>query len=252
MKEFQAKEMKDQCVAWIRDWFEKNGPGCNAVLGISGGKDSSTVAALCVEALGKERVIGVLMPCGVQSDIDMARLLVNHLEIRNFEMNIKAAVDGVLSELEKAEGLTITPQTRTNLPARIRMSTVYAVSQSMNGRVANTCNLSEDWVGYSTRYGDSAGDFSPLAHLTVTEVREIGKELGLPRVLIEKVPSDGLSGKTDEDNLGFTYAALDRYIREGVCEDEVVRARIDDLHRKNLFKLQLMPSFDPEELEVRA
>lgn len=252
MKEFQAKEMKDQCVAWIRDWFEKNGPGCNAVLGISGGKDSSTVAALCVEALGKERVIGVLMPCGVQSDIDMARLLVNHLEIRNFEMNIKAAVDGVLSELEKAEGLTITPQTRTNLPARIRMSTVYAVSQSMNGRVANTCNLSEDWVGYSTRYGDSAGDFSPLAHLTVTEVREIGKELGLPRVLIEKVPSDGLSGKTDEDNLGFTYAALDRYIREGVCEDEVVRARIDDLHRKNLFKLELMPSFDPEELEVRA
>lgn len=252
MKEFQAKEMKDQCVAWIRDWFEKNGPGCNAVLGISGGKDSSTVAALCVEALGKERVIGVLMPCGVQSDIDMARLLVNHLEIRNFEMNIKAAVDGVLSELEKAEGLTVTTQTRTNLPARIRMSTVYAVSQSMNGRVANTCNLSEDWVGYSTRYGDSAGDFSPLAHLTVTEVREIGKELGLPQVLIEKVPSDGLSGKTDEDNLGFTYAVLDRYIREGVCEDEAVRARIDDLHRKNLFKLELMPSFDPVELEVRA
>ena len=246
MYEFDVRETTAKCVQWIRDWFEVNGKGCNAVVGISGGKDSSVVAALCVAALGRERVVGVLMPCGQQADIDMARKLVNHLGITNSEINIKAAVDGILNEMDTAMGdVEIARQTRINLPARIRMSTVYAVSQSMNGRVANTCNLSEDWVGYSTRYGDSAGDFSPLSRLTVTEVKAIGRELGLPEDLVEKVPIDGLSGKSDEENLGFTYAALDRYIREGVCEDEAVKARIDELHQRNLFKLELMPCFEP-------
>ncbi len=242
MYNFNAKEMKDRCVQWIREWFEENGKGCNAVVGISGGKDSSVVAALCVEALGKERVIGVLMPCGEQADIDMAKKLVEHLGIQSYEINIKSAVEGILGELT---GIEVTKQTTTNLPARIRMSTLYAVSQSVNGRVANTCNLSEDWVGYSTRYGDSAGDFSPLSHLTVTEVKAIGREAGLPDDLVDKVPIDGLSGKTDEENLGFTYAMLDRYIREGVCEDEELRNKIDEVHQRNLFKLELMPSFQP-------
>ena len=242
MTNFNAKEMKDRCVRWIRDWFEKNGAGCNAVVGISGGKDSSVVAALCVEALGKDRVIGVLMPCGVQGDIDMARKLVNFLEIKNYEVNIKAALDGILGALPDIE---ISTQSKTNLPPRIRMTVLYAVSQSVNGRVANTCNLSEDWVGYSTRYGDSVGDFSPLSRLTVTEVKAIGRELGLPADLVDKVPIDGLCGKTDEENLGFTYAALDRYIREGICEDAAVKERIDTLHKRNLFKLELMPCFEP-------
>ena len=242
MYSFNAAEMKDRCVQWIREWFEKNGAGCNAVVGISGGKDSSVVAALCVEALGKDRVIGVLMPCGVQADIDMARKLVDFLGIKNYEVNIKEALDGVLNALPDIE---ISTQSRTNLPPRIRMTVLYAVSQSVNGRVANTCTLSEDWVGYSTRYGDSVGDFSPLSRFTVAEVKAIGRELGLPEDLVEKVPIDGLCGKTDEDNLGFTYAVLDRYIREGVCEDEAVKARIDRLHRNNLFKLELMPCFEP-------
>lgn len=242
MYSFNVAEMKDRCVQWIRDWFETNGKGCNAVVGISGGKDSSVVAALCVEALGKDRVIGVLMPCGVQADIDMARKLVDFLAIKNYEVNIKDAVDGVMNALPDME---LSTQTRTNLPPRIRMTVVYAVSQSVNGRVANTCNLSEDWVGYSTRYGDSVGDFSPLSRLTVTEVKAIGRELGLPADLVDKVPIDGLCGKTDEENLGFTYAALDRYIREGSCEDETVRKKIDTLHQRNLFKLELMPCFEP-------
>jgi NAD+ synthase len=238
---FNAVEVKDRCVKWIQEFFENNGPDCNAVVGISGGKDSSVVAALCVEALGKERVIGVLMPCGVQADIDMARKLVNHLGIKNYEINVEAAVNGVLESLN---GIDITTQTRTNIPPRVRMTTLYAVSQSVNGRVANTCNLSEDWVGYSTRYGDSVGDFSPLSRLTVTEVKEIGRLLNLPDDLVDKVPIDGLCGKTDEENLGFTYAALDRYIREGICEDEEVKNRIDRLHRINQFKLELMPCFE--------
>lgn len=240
---FDALKVKDACVQWIRDFFEKNGKGCNAVVGISGGKDSSVVAALCVEALGKDRVIGVLMPCGVQHDIDCAYKLVEHLGIKRYEVNIKHAVDGVTGAIPKE--LELTEQTRNNLPPRIRMATLYAVSQSCNGRVANTCNLSEDWVGYSTRYGDSVGDFSPLSKLTVTEVKEIGYVLGLPKDLVDKVPIDGLCGKTDEDNLGFTYAELDVYIRTGYIEDKAKKAVIDRKHEQNKFKLELMPMFDP-------
>ena len=242
-KEKLTKAMNG-CIEWIREFFEENGKGCNAVLGISGGKDSSVVAALLVEALGKDRVIGVLMPNGEQADIDMAKLLVNHLGIKYYVVNIKEAYEGIINAFP--EELEMSNQTKINLAPRLRMSTVYAVSQSVNGRVANTCNLSEDWVGYSTRYGDSVGDFSPCSHFTVQEVKEIGRMLGLPEVLIEKAPSDGLCGKTDEDNLGFTYAVLDRYIRTGEIEDEETKKLIDHKHKMNLFKLEVMPSYEPK------
>lgn len=239
---FNAEKVKNDCVNWIREFFEENGKGCNAVIGISGGKDSSVAAALCVEALGKERVIGVLMPCGEQHDIDMAELLVKHLDIKHYVINVFDAVEGVKSSLP----FEATAQTLTNIAPRVRMTTLYAVAQSHNGRVVNTCNLSEDWVGYSTRYGDAAGDFSPMCNLTVQEVKEIGRVLNLPDVLVDKVPIDGLCGKTDEDNLGFTYAVLDRYIRTGEIDDLETKELIDRKHRMNLFKLQLMPSFKPE------
>ena len=241
---FDAQKIKNECVEWIKDFFEQNGQGCNAVVGISGGKDSSVAAALCVEALGADRVIGVLMPQGEQHDIDMAYLLVNHLGIKHYEINVKDAVEGVLKNMP--ENLNVSVQSRVNLPPRIRMSILYFVSQSLNGRVVNTCNLSEDWVGYSTRYGDAAGDFSPMANLTVTEVKEIGRVLGLPDVLVDKVPIDGLCGKNDEENLGFTYAELDRYIRTGEIDDMAKKELIDRKHKLNLFKLQLMPTFKPE------
>lgn len=242
---FNAEKVTNDLITWIQDWFEENGKGCNAIIGISGGKDSSIVAALCVRALGKERVVGVLMPNGIQSDIDDSQKLVDFLEIKHFICNIKEATDGVITSLN-ACGLELNEQARINLPPRIRMSTLYAVSQTLNGRVANTCNLSEDYVGYSTRYGDSAGDFSPLAKLTVAEVKQIGSYIGLPENLVTKLPSDGLSGMGDEDKLGFTYAVLDRYIRTGVCEDEATKSRIDRLNRINAFKLKVIPSFEPD------
>jgi NAD+ synthase len=238
---FDALKVKNECGEWIREFCEHNGPGCNAVVGISGGKDSSVVAALCCEALGKDRVIGVLMPCGEQKDIDMAKLLVEHLGITYYIVNIQDAVEG----LKWAIPFELSRQSTINLPPRIRMSTLYAVSQSHNGRVANTCNLSEDWVGYATRYGDGAGDFSPCSNLTVQEVKAVGRVLGLPEELIEKTPIDGLSGKTDEDNLGFLYEELDRYIRTGEIDDPQKKEKIERLHRLNLFKLNLMPAFDP-------
>ncbi len=241
---FDAKKVKEECVQWIRDFFRDNGPDCNAVIGISGGKDSSIAAALCVEALGKDRVIGVLMPNGEQHDIDKAYLLVNHLGIKHYVVNIQTAVKGVMDSI--GENVEVTPQTVMNIPPRIRMTTLYALSQSCNGRVVNTCNLSEDWVGYSTRYGDSVGDFSPLSNLTVTEVKEIGYLLDLPKELVDKTPIDGLCGKSDEENLGFSYAELDVYIRTGHIDDPIKKENIDRRHKANLFKLELMPSFKPE------
>ena len=247
---FNAEKVKNDIVKWIRDWFEENGPGCNGVVAVSGGKDSSVVAALLVEALGKDRVIGVMLPRGVQPDIDMSYLLVKHLGIKSYEINVGETIDALEREMRNVMGEdAVSTQAIVNLPPRVRMAATYAVSQSVNGRVANTCNLSEDWVGYATRYGDNAGDFSPLSRLTVQEVKAVGRVLGLPDALVDKVPSDGLQAKTDEDNLGFTYAVLDRYIREGVIEDQETKKRIDHLHKINQFKLKYMDCFEyvPEE-----
>ena len=238
---FDAIKVKNECVEWIRGFFEENGSGCNAVVAISGGKDSSIVAALCVEALGKDRVIGVLLPNGTQADIDDSHTLVRHLGIKHYVINIEDAYCGILNAFPQE--LEITAQTKINLAPRLRMAATYAVSQSCNGRVANTCNLSEDWVGYSTRYGDMAGDFSPICCLTVSEVKQIGRVLGLPEQLIEKAPADGLTSKTDEDNLGFSYAVLDRYIRTGEIDSEETKAIIDKKHAMNRFKLRSMPCF---------
>lgn len=243
MYEFDAKAVKDQVVAWIREFFEENGRDCKAVVAISGGKDSSVVAALCVEALGRDRVFGVLLPNGEQADIDASKLLVSHLNIDHAIINIKDSFDGMMGALEKDRRWR-SPSRPGPTAGQTRMAATYAVAQSMNGRVANTCNLSEDWVGYATRYGDGAGDFSPLSKLTVQEVKAIGRELGLPEKLVEKTPIDGLSGLTDEENLGFTYAALDEYIRTGVCDDGETKAKIDQKRRLNKFKLELMPHFE--------
>lgn len=239
---FDAKKVLNELTVWIRDWFEENGRDCNAIVGISGGKDSSVAAALCVRALGVDRVIGVLMPNGEQSDIAMSRLLVDHLGIRHFVVNIHDGYQGLLGEVRRQLG-DVSRDTEINLAPRLRMATLYAVAQSNNGRVANTCNLSEDWVGYSTRYGDSAGDFSPLSMLCVREVKALGRELGLPECLVEKVPIDGLCGQTDEEKLGFTYATLDAYIRDGVEPEAATKARIDRLYKLNRFKVRFMDVF---------
>lgn len=243
--DFDASKAVEATVKWIQDWFAENGPDCNAIIGISGGKDSSITAALLVEALGKDRVIGIMMPNGEQSDMDMALLLVNHLGINHYVINIAAAYNGAVKDIECAIG-ELSKDSLINLAPRLRMATLYAVGQSRNGRVANTCNLSEDWVGYSTRYGDSAGDFSPISSFTTAEIRAMGSVLGIPDILIEKVPSDGLSGMSDEDKLGFTYEVLDRYIRTGEIEDATAKERIDTLHERNLFKLRYMDSFKYE------
>lgn len=243
MNNFNAKKVKDDLIQWLRDWEKDNANGCNFVLGISGGKDSTIVAALLKEAFGADRVYGVLMPCGIQSDIDVARNVVSTLGIKSIEINIAYAVDKILDPL--SADINISNQTKTNLPPRIRMTTLYAIAQSIKGRVIGTCNLSENYIGYFTRYGDGASDCEPLANLTVQEVKAIGYELGLPKEFIEKTPDDGLPCSTsDETKLGFTYEVLDRYIRTGVIDDEQTKIKIDEMHRKNMFKLKPIPTFN--------
>lgn len=239
--------IKERVIQWIRDYFEENGRDCKAIIGISGGKDSSVCAALLVEALGKDRVVGVLMPQGTQHDISVSYEVVEFLGIKSYEVNIGKVCEEITTSLVQGgfekEALQSNKAYYSNTPARVRMATLYAVSAMLGGRVANTCNKSEDYVGYSTKFGDSAGDFSPMSDLTVQEVKALGYELGLPKKFIEKIPEDGLSGKTDEDNLGFTYAALDRYIETGEIDDLSVKEKIDRLHRANLHKILPMPSF---------
>ena len=236
---FNVEKATEGIIKWIQNWFDKNGKGCNAVIGISGGKDSTVCAGLLVKALGKDRVIGVLMPNGGQADINDSYKVCELLGINKYVINIEQAYQHILRSMV-FNLINVSKQTEENLPPRLRMSVLYAVSQSVNGRVCNTCNLSEDWVGYSTRYGDSVGDFSPLSNYTVTEVKEIGHYLGLPAELVDKTPIDGLCGKSDEENLGFTYAELDQYIRNGILPSPEKKKIIDDKHIKNAFKLCLM------------
>ena len=258
---FDAVKVKNDCVQWIRDWFEKNGKDCNAVIGISGGKDSSVVAALCVEALGKDRVIGVLMPNGKQSDIEDSIDLVEHLGIPFTQVNIFDGYNGIIKNIDnmyiqqpdgsrRGNFINISEQTKINLPPRLRMATLYAISQSLNGRVIGTDNASEAYIGYSTRWGDNVADAMPISNFTSEEVVAIGDACGLPYELTHKTPSDGLCGKTDEDNFGFTYEVLNKYILTGICEDEEAKAKIDEKHQKNLFKLQPIPSFTPMGVRV--
>ena len=242
---FNAEKTANDVINWVKTYFEKNAsPSTYAVIGISGGKDSSVAAAVCAKALGKDRVIGVLMPQGEQADISFSHLLVDTLGIKSYTVNIGETVSTFMNELEKH--IEPSQQARINTPARIRMTTLCAIGACVGARVVNTCNLSEDWVGYSTKFGDAAGDFSPLSDLTVTEVLQIGDYLGLPKELVHKVPIDGLCGKTDEENLGFTYAELDRYIRglTDLSDKPELKAKIDRMHANNLHKLQLMPKFE--------
>ena len=250
------KKIKDEIVAWIREYFAENGPTASAVVGISGGKDSSVVAALLTEALGRGRVVGVLMPNGIQPDIADSEEIVNLLGIPHVTVNIMDGFNGMSAAINEALATGGVPGTskmsrdsEINLAPRLRMSTLYAIAQALpnGGRVANTCNRSEDYIGYSTKYGDAAGDFTILSNLLVHEVIQIGEVLGLPERLTKKTPSDGLSGMSDEDKIGFTYATLDHYILTGECPDEAIKAKIDRMHRLNLHKLRLMPAYKMKE-----
>ena len=228
-------------IDWIKEYFIKNGPECKAVIGISGGKDSTVAAALLCKALGPNRVIAVQMPQGFQYDIDVSNEVIDYLEItEHYNINIGSACQEIFLSLPN--DIRIQPQVTSNVPARVRMNILYAIAASRHGRVVNTCNRSEDYIGYSTKFGDAAGDFSILSNYTATEVKEIGIELGLPKNFIEKPPEDGLSGLTDEENLGFSYDVLDNFLLNGITPPYEIYKNIEQRHKRNLHKISPMPT----------
>lgn len=235
-----------ELIEWIQAWFKENGPRNWAVIGISGGKDSSVVAALMVAALGKERVFGVLMPNGEQPDINYSQELVKFLDINHATINIKDAFMAIVDGVKQSDSIGIVShQTMTNLPARIRMSTLYAVSQTIDGRVVNTSNLDETALGYGTRWGDTVGDIAPISGFTAEEVVAIGEYMNLPCKFTKKIPSDGLCGKTDEENFGFSYNDIGTYIRTGKYKDNETKKLMDSRIQKNIFKRRPISSYIP-------
>ncbi len=243
--EFDAREVYYRIIDFIKDFFkDKDGP---AILGVSGGKDSSICAALLAEALGPERVIGVMMPNGLQTDIEDSRKVCELLKIKSFEVNIGSAYNALFDAINVGKDLHECSLFTTNTPARLRMTTLYGVAAAFGGFVCNTCNYSEDFVGYSTKYGDCCGDFSLLNQLTKTEVVALGDYMNLPKELVHKTPSDGMCGKSDEDNMGFTYDTLDVFIREGLPPKSFeVYNKIKKMHLNPNTKLKLVPMAHPE------
>lgn len=235
--EFDAKYQSEKIVEWIRDWFENHsGNAKGIVIGISGGKDSTVVAALCAKAIGKDKVFGVLMPNDHQSDIEDSIKVCQTIGIGYKIVNIGDIYAEILSTL-RLEDIILSFHTRTNIPPRIRMTILYAIGQELSYRVAGTGNASEAFVGYFTKWGDGAYDFNPIANLTVEQVVEVGNAIGLPYELVHKTPSDGLCGKSDEENLGFSYEDISDYMNFGSCKNEEIANKIKKMHEYNAHKL---------------
>lgn len=257
--EFDVAKITEDCINWINKWILGEGHGneeTKVVIGISGGCDSTVTAGLLVKALGKDRVIGVMMPNGEQKDISDSKKVIDHLGIKSYIINIGTSYDQLEATITNAVGefSDKVEMFTTNTPARLRMASLYGLGAVLgNCRIVNTCNLSEDVVGYATLYGDSAGDFSPINHLTKTEVRAIGHYLELPTELVDKTPTDGMSlnedgsYKSDESKLGISYTDLDKFIRETTTGDTDTDRRIFEKFEANLFKLKLiqLPHFNP-------
>ncbi len=234
------QDLKNSIIDWIKDYFNENADADGAIIGLSGGKDSSVVSKLLVEALGKDKVFGVLMPNGVQKDMDDSLKLVEFLGIDYQIVNIQEAYNGIINAIGEE---SLSKQGKINISPRLRMTTLYAIASSKNYRVAGTGNKSEGFVGYTTKWGDNAHDFNPIASLNTEEVMSLGDALGLPPELAHKTPSDGISGLSDEDNLGFTYKQINTFMAEGSTGDAELDKKISETNKRNLHKAQPIPFF---------
>jgi NAD+ synthase len=240
MKNFDIKKQTENCIAWIQDYFDnKSGNAKGVIVGISGGKDSAVVVGLLCKAIGKEKVFGVLIPNGEQKDIEDSKKICKCLGIRYLIVNIENVYEEIIDSIY----IELTDQSKINIPARIRMTILYAIGSTMNYRICGTGNASEAYVGYCTKYGDSACDFNPIANFITDEVIAIGDYLGLPYDIVHKTPCDGLCGKSDEDNLGFTYAELNEYINTGKCINENIKTKIDNMHIYSRHKFDYIPTY---------
>ena len=251
---YRDEKLKDvnAIIEDLKNTCEKNGIK-GAVIGISGGKDSTIVAKLMVEVLGKENIVGVLMPNGEQNDIDDSYKVVNILDIPYTVVNIKDAMKGIVENIDFGlrsinntdKEVELTNPAYINIAPRIRMTVLYAIAQSMgNGwRVIGTTNKSEEYIGWLTKWGDGGCDFEPIIDFTVTELRKLGKYLGLPIDLVDKTPVDGLTPLSDEDRIGFKYSELDDYINNGTSGNIEIDKKISKMHEYSEHKRNPIPSF---------
>lgn len=245
---FDVEKVTRDCINWIKDWFyNKSGNAEKIVVLCSGGKDSTIVAKLCVEAVGKDKVFGLLLPNGEQSDISDSIEVCNILGIDYRIINIEKIYNATMECLNFSgtkDKFIVSPHTATNIPPRIRMTIAYAVAQEIHGRVVGSGNFSEKFIGYCTKHGDCNGwDFNPIGSLTCSEVIKIGDYLGLPYHLVHKTPSDGLCGKSDEDNFGFTYEELDKVINGEHLDNSEHEEKILKMNKASLHKWIDMPVF---------
>lgn len=239
------ENLKNEIVAWIREEFKRHGRD-TAVIGISGGVDSMVTASLCTEALGKENVVGVMMPNGIQADFSDSLETVKLLGIKHYTVNIGAAYVDLLNKVKPGDqSLVISNQAKINLAPRLRMASLYAVAQSVPGRAAvvGTGNAAECYVGYFTKFGDGAYDLNPIRDLWKDEVIALGDLMGLPLHLTHKTPSDGLTGKSDEDQLGVKYAEIKKYALEGTSGNKECDQIIKRLHEVSEHKRNPAPYF---------
>ena len=237
------EEVKNTIISELKKWFALNGAECKAIVMLSGGKDSTIVAKLCVEALGKDKVIGVSIPDKGQTEND-ADKIAEWLGIEYHVVSIEKITKLLHETISVGIGVeNLSSQSTMNIPPRLRMLIGYAISQTFGGRVIGTCNASENYVGYLTRWGDGASDYEPIADLTMHEVLDLGDALGIPYEWVHKLPDDGLPGSESDDKKfakqGFSYALLDKYILEGTSGDNAADEAIERMHKKNAFKLKM-------------
>ncbi len=242
--EFNAQEHATKIIDFIRDYYQKNNLG-GVVLGISGGKDSGVVAGLFAKAIGPENVIGVTLPCHSKSqDANDAVLVAEKFGFKLINLDLTSVYDQFEEEAKKIDDFVVSEDSEINLKPRLRMSSVYYLAQMYTKKtgkvylVAGTGNKCEIYVGYFTKGGDGVSDINVLGDLTVEEVIKVGEVIGVPEQVLYKAPSDGLSGKTDEDRLGFTYADVAKVIN-GEPVDENVKAVIERKHAANQHKFNI-------------
>ena len=236
------EKIKNNIIEFIKSYV-KNSHAKGVIIGMSGGKDSFIVAKLCAIAIGKENVFGVIMPNGNMKDINVAKAECDLLEINYAVLNIENLYNETEKLSKQAIGATeLNSVSTTNIAPRIRMTLLYTMGATLGYIVANTSNLSEKMIGYTTKWGDNVGDFAPLASLTKNEVCELGLSLGLPEEFVNKKPDDGLSGKTDEEKIGFSYDELDTFIRTGKKQENF--EKIERMHKASAHKRNPISTFE--------
>ena len=252
---FDSKKETENIVKFIKEYYRKNNLG-GAVIGVSGGKDSGVVMALLVEALGKENVIGLTLPChSIKEDKDLAHVVANYYGIKLYNLDLTSAFDSFTKAVIDGYGCVeeeLLVDSNINLKPRLRTASLYyyaAMLSKITGKpylVAGTSNKCELYVGYFTKGGDNVHDIATIADFTVSEVIKIGEYLNVPHEVLYRTPSDGLSSMSDEEKLGVKYKEIEQYFENRDKVSVEAREKIEKLHNSSRHKFNI-PTYRRED-----